>query len=265
MVTSFDSFLSWEGTTRDTIDFKRIYVDMAGDLVAGLLLSQLVYWHLDGRDGRTKLRVFRDGHGWVAKQRDDWWDEVRITPKQFDRACKILVDKGLITKTYFRFAGLRTMHLRIVKDRFMEVWQTTLDNPPDNPYKQRVKPVLTKGKDRSIPKGKAGVDERVRPLTESTAENTTETTASRETDFLSLMFPSGSHEGQTLQQVLETDPGYLRWAADNWGSDTIRQAARRVLGDLSEPGRWTEAELETARAESLAETPIDVDAFFEND
>jgi len=78
---------------------------------------------------------------------------------------------------------------------------------------------------------------------------------------LPLSFPSGVHRGETLQQVLKTDPGYLRWVADNWGSDVIRGAARHILGDLGEPGRWTQAELETARAESLAETPIDVDEY----
>lgn len=46
MVTSFDSFLSWEGTTQDTIDFKRIYVDMAGDLVAGAVRDALANYQL---------------------------------------------------------------------------------------------------------------------------------------------------------------------------------------------------------------------------
>jgi len=45
----FNEFLSWELTTRDTIDFKKIYVDIAGDLIAGLLLSQIIYWHLPSK------------------------------------------------------------------------------------------------------------------------------------------------------------------------------------------------------------------------
>ena len=40
---SFNDFLAWEKASRDSIDFKKIYVDVAGDLIAGLLLSQIIY------------------------------------------------------------------------------------------------------------------------------------------------------------------------------------------------------------------------------
>jgi len=168
----FDRFLQWETTTRDTIDFKKAYVDMAADLIAGLLLSQIIYWHLPDKEGQPKLRVYKSGYWWIAKQRDDWWNEIRITPKQFDRACKILIDKGLIVKNNFRFNGLKTMHVRIVKEQFMGLWQAVLDNPPDNPYKQRRKPVFTFGENRNVPQGKTGIDQREIPLTEITTETT---------------------------------------------------------------------------------------------
>ena len=56
----FDQFLSWEAKSRDIIDFKKIYVDIADDLIAGLLLSQIIYWHLPNEHGKTKLRVQKD-------------------------------------------------------------------------------------------------------------------------------------------------------------------------------------------------------------
>src|SRR5690242_11483311 len=83
-------FLLWEQSSRDTIDFKKAYVDMAGDLVAGLVLSQIVYWHLPGRNGVTRLRISKDGEQWIAKKREDWYEEIRVTAKQLDRALKIL-------------------------------------------------------------------------------------------------------------------------------------------------------------------------------
>ena len=43
---NFDDFLKWEQSSRDTVDFKTVYVDMVGDLLAGLMLSQIVFWHL---------------------------------------------------------------------------------------------------------------------------------------------------------------------------------------------------------------------------
>ena len=42
---------------QDTIDFKKCYVDLCDDLIGGLLLSQIVYWHLPSKEsGKTKLR-----------------------------------------------------------------------------------------------------------------------------------------------------------------------------------------------------------------
>ena len=153
-----DTFLSWEKTTRDTIDFKCIYVDMAGDLVSGLLLSQIVYWNLPSQAGQTKLRVKKDGHLWLAKNRDDWWEEIRITPKQVDRAIKILSDKGLVVYENSLFAGKRTPFIRIDSDGFMAAWNTQTE---------------IRGEDRYLPLGNIGVDQRVTPITESTAESTT--------------------------------------------------------------------------------------------
>ena len=83
---NFNDFLTWEKASKDTIDFKKVYVDVSGDLIAGLLLSQIIYWHLPSKDGKSKLRVHKKDKTWLAKQRSDWWDEIRITPKQYDRA-----------------------------------------------------------------------------------------------------------------------------------------------------------------------------------
>lgn len=75
----------------------------------------------------------------------------------------------------------------------------------------------------------------------------------------SLTLPSGLHKSKTLEQVLETDPGYLEWVAKHWQTDTIRQAAQRLVAGL------TKAELETSRLESLAEVPLDPETFFGKD
>jgi hypothetical protein len=203
MTDDFSKFLSWETTTRDTIDFKTAYVDMAGDLVAGLLLSQIVYWHLPGKDGRSKLRVYKDGHFWIAKQRNEWWNEIRITPKQFDRACKVLVDKGLVVKSYHRFNGLRTMHVRLLPDAFMQQW--------DQVVEQRGNPQLTKGKDRDIPKVKTGIDQRSIPLTETTTETTRDGVGGEPVD------------NSSFDALLElgVEPGQARTLATDCASDLV--------------------------------------------
>jgi hypothetical protein len=116
-------FLAWEVASRDTIDFKKIYVDMAGgDLIAGLLLSQLVYWHLPNAEGRGKMRIRRDGHYWIAKTDAEWFDEIRLTKRRVQRAARILEEVGLLEKKLYRFNGHATNHYRLIAPRFLELW-----------------------------------------------------------------------------------------------------------------------------------------------
>lgn len=125
-VVELKQFLQWEQATRDTIDLKKIYVDMAEDLVSGVLLSQIVYWFLPNKEGRTKLRVKKAGVLWLAKGREDWWDECRIIPRQFDTAIKKLESKGLIEKKVMKFNGETKVHIRIIWDIFLETLQVEL-------------------------------------------------------------------------------------------------------------------------------------------
>ena len=109
MIQTFKEFLAWELYSRDTIDLKRIYIDIAGDLIAGLLLSQIIYWNLPSKEtGKSKLQVKKDGHYWIVKGREDWYNEIRITKRQYDRASKILIEKDLIipSKTNWKFGGV---------------------------------------------------------------------------------------------------------------------------------------------------------------
>src|SRR5690349_14047356 len=110
---TFEQFLLWERPSRDTLEVKRLYIDMAVDLVAGVVLSQIVYWHLPSRDGTTRLRVEREGELWLAKGRTEWWDECRISPKQADRALDLLRERGLVEVRIFKFGTAPTKHVRI--------------------------------------------------------------------------------------------------------------------------------------------------------
>ena len=163
-------FLLWEQNSRDTIDFKKIYVDITEDLISGLLLSQIVYWYLPNKDGKTKLRVMIEGKQFLCKSRDDWWDECRISPKRFDRASKILVDKKLIEKRIKRFNGLATMHIRLDIDKLIELISKELKKQKESLELEGLdgitlsgNPEVTKGKKRNSPKGKTGIDQKVKP------------------------------------------------------------------------------------------------------
>lgn len=124
---TFQQYLAFEHASLQVIATKKILVDMAGDLVAGILLSQIIYWYLPtkewqdsgGKHGKiTKLRISREGHLWLVKRRTDWWDEVRLTPKQVDRAVRILKGKDIIITKVLRFKAAPTVHIRINETEF---------------------------------------------------------------------------------------------------------------------------------------------------
>lgn len=118
------------------------YIDIAGDLVSGTLLAQILYWCGENEEN-GKLRVFKDGHYWLAKGRNDWYDEVRITARQFDTAIaklearvkgadkKVTIDetKRLVEVRVFKFNGVPTTHIRPVYENInaaVEEWKNNL-------------------------------------------------------------------------------------------------------------------------------------------
>ena len=125
-----DEFIKWEKNSRDTIDVKRIYIDIAGGLVAGILLSQIIYWFLPSEQRKTKLRAKYKGELCLAKNRDEWWKECRISKKQFDRAIKILEKKNFVTVYDSLFNGKRTPHIFLEWDNVIREIEK-LDNKFD--------------------------------------------------------------------------------------------------------------------------------------
>lgn len=181
--TSFEQFLLWERVSRDTLEVKRIYVDMAGDLIAGVVLSQIIYWHLPNREGKPRLQVEKQGKFWLAKGRAEWWDECRISPKQADRALDVLREKKLIEVRLFKFGAAPTKHIRLIQEEFLNVWREHLQRlgketvpecrPGQLDFYQRSKSISTKGRNRNSPKVKMDIHQTVKSLTEITTETTT--------------------------------------------------------------------------------------------
>lgn len=109
---TWNQFLAWEKASNDTIDFKKVYVDVVGkkgvvgkkngDIVSGLLLSQIVYWYLPGKDNKTKLREKRFGHYWIVKERSEWYEECRLTESNYKTAIRRLEEENLIEKRVFK-------------------------------------------------------------------------------------------------------------------------------------------------------------------
>lgn len=149
-----DEFLKWEAHSKDTIDVKRIYIDITGDVISGVLLSQLMYWHLPSKEGNTRMKVEEAGELWVRKTREDWWDECRITPKQFDRSSKVLEDKGFAEIKKFNHQGRNTNHIRLLIPNIITGIKTF-----ENKKQAGGSDSSPKGKCR-FPKGKVSLPER---------------------------------------------------------------------------------------------------------
>lgn len=156
-------FLQWEAASKDTIDFKMIYVDIAGDVVAGLYLSQCVFWHLPNKQGDTKLRLERDGKMWIARADGEWWPEIRLTAKQARRSREILCENKIMESKIFKFNGTPKCHVRVIMPALMAAINRLLLDKVDLP--QRANGLDSRGKS-------------TRPTGHSSfTENTTETTA----------------------------------------------------------------------------------------
>lgn len=168
-------YRNWLGTERDMgggFFVRKLYVKMAGDLVAGIMLSQIAYWHSAGPDGKPRLRVQRDGHLWLVKARTDWQDELCLSAKQADRGLRVLRERGLIETMVARFGGDPTTHIRIVWPRFLDAREELLDDLAA-PLPE---PTLPAGEKPDIPEGNSVIPQRVRTGLTRGQEHITETT-----------------------------------------------------------------------------------------
>ena len=151
-----EKFLALKSVEQQRINFEMTYVDMAGgDLIAGLLLSQIIYWFTPNKHGKSKIKATYKGRPALAKSRDEWYKEIRITKRQYDRAIKTLKEKGIIDIENSMFNSKRTPFIMLNEETFLSLY--------------------TKELHRYYTNVNTGIDESVTPLTETTTKTTTET------------------------------------------------------------------------------------------
>jgi len=96
--------------------FRPGYVDWTGDINAALVMSQIHYWYCPDVKGKERLSHHRkDRYGvvrsWLYKTHTEWWEEVRLTRRQLDRAMDILVRCKLIQVEIFMANSKPTRHI----------------------------------------------------------------------------------------------------------------------------------------------------------
>lgn len=115
-------WLRSDAARRDSIDVKRIYIDICGgNLIDAVIFSQVMYWHEPKADGKPRLEIKREGHLWLAKRYEDWWDDCRVPERPARDSIARLVEIGLLVKKLWHFEGRPTVHLRVNGSRFKEL------------------------------------------------------------------------------------------------------------------------------------------------
>lgn len=95
----------------DGVLFRTEYFDLVQDINAALVMSQIHYWYMPDKNGKSKLRVYKAGRFWIAKSYAEWWREVRLSRGQVERALKCLERHNLIRVEIFQFNGHPTRHI----------------------------------------------------------------------------------------------------------------------------------------------------------
>lgn len=250
--------------TREGVWLRLALVDLAGDLLAGILLSQIVYW-------TPRATVDKDGHWWIVKAYSDWWDEVRLTEKQARRALGLLAEAGLVETHVWKWNGTPKVHVRLDVEAMEEaMFRLAPQGTSTCPPRQDVPP---SGADGRAPQGKTSSTQRPRP--ETTTEIVVSDDVRRLCDLLAELMvangcrpPSITKSGwyDPVRLLIEKDgieparvERAIRWsqADEFWRAnihsgkalrerfDTLRQQAARARG-----GNVVEANLE-AGAEFL--------------
>lgn len=147
-----EQIIALEQSDHKYVRAKKIYIDMAGDLIAGIVLSEVVYWHTPGKGGKQRLRTIEgESDKWLACRRQGWWERARITARQFDRALDKLVKCGLIVRQLFDYKGQSTLHVRINWVTFETLYNALLEKPA--PRKRRVGVTKQQHPEKVLPNG----------------------------------------------------------------------------------------------------------------
>lgn len=222
------------------------YIDITGDIICGVLLSQLVYWFSDDEKGNSKLRVKKENRYWLSKSKNEWYEETRLSKKQLERAEKILKQMGIIEVKIFKFNGTPTNHYWFNWERFLELEEDSLLSRGEMDCPQRVQTDKPKGDNPIIPNGSMENSNKVQPnlpkgdnqptqnlpmesaeTEQSITYTTTETTSYITTESTHKKDNSTSIHFSSIQEVLNffkseiSDVSYKTWIEPNIGQAYI--------------------------------------------
>jgi hypothetical protein len=99
------------------IGVPRPFIRMTGDHVSAMVLNQILYLS-DSFDSED---------GWFYRSREQWEQDICVTPYQLDRAVKHLAQFG-VEKAVKKYNGAPTLHFRIDWQKFIALFTKFLEN-----------------------------------------------------------------------------------------------------------------------------------------
>jgi hypothetical protein len=221
------------------IAFNRAYAAIAGGALAGLFLSQAVYW-----SKRT------DNHqGWFWKVQDEWNEETAMTRSEQETVRKKLIARGLMeeqrrglpAKLFYRINRLAVR--QALEYYIAERAQSRLQDS------------------RNQERGKATNKKAKKPQTltraENTTENTEETTTTSDVVEIENLLIARHVTPNVARDLATTNPTSARcWAQWIEYADDVKNVpaylVRAIRGNWAAPPRWL-AEQQTMQAARDAE------------
>ncbi|NIO06497.1 MAG: hypothetical protein GTO40_00380, partial [Deltaproteobacteria bacterium] len=218
---------------KNTITLPRIYLKIAGDVVAGLFLSQCVWWS-DKSDCED---------GWFWKANKEWKEEIGLSYAQVKRATAKLVEMGILKTKLKKVKGAPTTHYYVDMDRLINLIFDFLEIRQNG---------RVENQESSKSKDFQESEKSLTPLTPPSTDSTLTDNSSQEKPTNDLPLALDGHQravdqangGQAIDPVMEVAI-HIRWLcvgpgvplpAGN-GCKPYLKAARALLEDTNR-GDW---------------------------
>lgn len=114
---TYEEFLQFEEKQKNSegsIVINKLYIDITQDFIAGVLLSYIIH------------STSRKSGEWIIKKRSDWYPEIRITARQYDRALALLKGKELVEVQIHKsklYHGAPVPHIRVNYNKLILVYE----------------------------------------------------------------------------------------------------------------------------------------------
>lgn len=180
--------------------FKPAYARVAGDVAAGVVLSQVVYWFRPDAQGRPRTRAVYDGELWFSQSYAEWEASCALSQKQMTRVLRALEAQGILRLRTITHNNSPRVLVQLCESRLVEL------------VCQHVAPPQRPTVDVTPPDGMCDTDQRSM-YKEETALETGEETDMKAADALKAFDGKGRPERLNLiwaKTLSEVRGGFIR-------------------------------------------------------